>query len=57
MVGDRRGHDGAAVEVGMPTLLLPPLTGVHDERLGLAARLLGVPTGPPAPAAGAAGPP
>ncbi|MFC0006723.1 HAD family hydrolase [Micromonospora siamensis] len=54
MVGDRQGHDGAAVEVGMPTLLLPPLTGVRDERLGLAARLLGVRTDPPA--RGPAGP-
>jgi FMN phosphatase YigB (HAD superfamily) len=43
MVGDRAGPDGGAVAVGMPTLLLPPLTGVGQRRLGLAARTLGVP--------------
>jgi FMN phosphatase YigB (HAD superfamily) len=43
MVGDRPGPDGGAVALGMPTLLLPPLTGVGDQRLSLAARLLDVP--------------
>ncbi len=33
MVGDRGGWDGAAVDVGMTTLLLPPLTDPTDERL------------------------
>lgn len=33
MVGDRGGWDGAAVDVGMTTLLLPPLTDPSDERL------------------------
>lgn len=44
MVGDRQRPDGGAVEVGMPTLLLPPLTDIRQQRLGLAARLLGVKT-------------
>lgn len=42
MVGDRQRPDGGALDLGMPTLLLPPLADVRDERLGLAARLLGV---------------
>lgn len=33
MVGDRSGPDGAAVEEGITTLLLPPLTNVEDRRL------------------------
>ena len=33
MVGDRASHDGAAVEVGIATLLLPPLSSVEDQRL------------------------
>ena len=33
MVGDRAGWDGAAVDVGMTTLLLPPLTDPTEERL------------------------
>jgi FMN phosphatase YigB (HAD superfamily) len=47
MVGDRPGPDGGAVALGMPTLLLPPLTSVHHQRLGLVARLLDVPVPPP----------
>lgn len=35
MVGDRASHDGAAVSVGMPTLLVPPLTDVGQRRLHL----------------------
>jgi HAD superfamily hydrolase (TIGR01509 family) len=46
MVGDRPRPDGGAVEAGMPTLLLPTLTDVTQQRLGLAARVLGVPVGP-----------
>ncbi|WP_410809454.1 hypothetical protein [Micromonospora sp. 067-2] len=42
MVGDRHEYDGAALDVGLTTLLLPPLTDVRHERLGLAARLLGI---------------
>lgn len=34
MVGDRSGPDGGAVEAGITTLLLPPLRGVDDQRLG-----------------------
>jgi FMN phosphatase YigB (HAD superfamily) len=33
MVGDRSRPDGAAVEQGITTLLLPPLTSASDERL------------------------
>lgn len=33
MVGDRASHDGAAVRVGMPVLLVPPLVHVTDRRL------------------------
>ncbi len=33
MVGDRSGWDGAAVEAGLTTLLLPPLRSVEDRRL------------------------
>jgi FMN phosphatase YigB (HAD superfamily) len=33
MVGDRSRPDGAAVECGLTTLLLPPLTGPTDRRL------------------------
>ncbi len=40
MVGDRAIYDGAAVNVGMPTLLLPPLTATNDCRLGLVSRLV-----------------
>ena len=39
MVGDRSRPDGAAVEVGIPTLLLPPLTRPDDERLHLVLAL------------------
>ncbi|GAB2987808.1 HAD family hydrolase [Saccharothrix stipae] len=40
MVGDRATHDGAGVEVGMPTLLVPPLRDVTDARLHLVTALL-----------------
>lgn len=33
MVGDRSGPDGGAVDVGIPTLLLPPLRDPADRRL------------------------
>ncbi|MFR9774877.1 HAD family hydrolase [Micromonospora sp. MS34] len=45
MVGDRSGPDGGALDLGMPTLLLPPLTDVRQQRLGLVARTLGVAAG------------
>ncbi|WP_236594414.1 HAD family hydrolase [Saccharothrix sp. 6-C] len=41
MVGDRSTHDGAGVEAGLPTLLVPPLRDVEDARLHLVTRLLG----------------
>lgn len=31
MVGDRASHDGTAVELGMPTLLVPPLTNARQR--------------------------
>ncbi|MBE1488885.1 HAD family hydrolase [Plantactinospora soyae] len=42
MVGDRSGYDGAAVEVGIPTLLLPPLADPGEERLHLVSALCGI---------------
>jgi HAD superfamily hydrolase (TIGR01509 family) len=39
MVGDRSRPDGAAVELGMTTLLLPPLTQASDRRLHLVTAL------------------
>ncbi|MEU4807465.1 HAD family hydrolase [Actinosynnema sp. NPDC023587] len=45
MVGDRSTHDGAAVECGMPTLLVPPLRDVRDARLRLVTLLAGGATG------------
>jgi HAD superfamily hydrolase (TIGR01509 family) len=41
MVGDRSRPDGAAVESGIPTLLLPPLRSVDDRRLHLVLALCG----------------
>lgn len=41
MVGDRSGHDGAAVDVGIVTLLLPPLASPEDRRLHRVLALLG----------------
>ncbi|MEU4763265.1 HAD-IA family hydrolase [Actinosynnema sp. NPDC023794] len=40
MVGDRSTHDGAGVEAGLPTLLVPPLRDVDDARLDLVTSLL-----------------
>jgi HAD superfamily hydrolase (TIGR01493 family) len=42
MVGDRSGHDGAAVEAGITTLLVPPLTHVTQKRLRLVLAACGV---------------
>lgn len=41
MVGDRASHDGAAVELRMPTLLVPTLTHPGQRRLDLARKLVG----------------
>jgi HAD superfamily hydrolase (TIGR01509 family) len=40
MVGDRASHDGAAVQLGCPVLLLPPLTATTHRRLHLVTSLL-----------------
>ncbi|MBM7813823.1 HAD family hydrolase [Saccharothrix algeriensis] len=45
MVGDRATHDGAAVGVGMPTLLVPPLSHVGEARLHLVTNLMGCSAG------------
>ena len=42
MVGDRSRPDGAAVEAGLTTLLLPPLTSSADRRLHRVTALCGV---------------
>jgi len=42
MVGDRSRPDGAAVEVGITTLLLPPLRSIHDRRLHRVTTLCGL---------------
>ncbi|MDT0277197.1 HAD family hydrolase [Blastococcus goldschmidtiae] len=39
MVGDRSRPDGAAVDIGITTLLLPPLRDVADRRLDKVLRL------------------
>jgi FMN phosphatase YigB (HAD superfamily) len=44
MVGDRSRYDGAAVEAGIPTLLVPPLTSPSEERLGLVLAACGIAT-------------
>jgi len=44
MVGDRSRPDGAAVEAGVPTFLLPPLTRVEERRLHLVLALTGAET-------------
>ena len=44
MVGDRASHDGAAVELGIPTVLVPPLTATSHRRLSVALRACGIPT-------------
>jgi HAD superfamily hydrolase (TIGR01509 family) len=41
MVGDRSRYDGAAVELGIVTLLLPPLRSPDDRRLHHVTALLG----------------
>lgn len=45
MVGDRASHDGAAVELGIPTILIPPLTATSQRRLSVVLRTCGVATG------------
>jgi FMN phosphatase YigB (HAD superfamily) len=40
MVGDRRLPDGGAVDMGMTTLLIPPLADVKERRLHLVEGLL-----------------
>jgi FMN phosphatase YigB (HAD superfamily) len=42
MVGDRPGPDGAAVDLGMTTLLVPRLKEVTDRRLHRVLKLCGV---------------
>ena len=42
MVGDRSRPDGAAVECGLTTLLLPPLAAPSDRRLHRVLALCGI---------------
>ncbi|MEV4428959.1 HAD family hydrolase [Streptomyces sp. NPDC049602] len=42
MVGDRSARDGGAVEAGLTTLLLPPLTGTTEQRLHLVLGACGI---------------
>ncbi|MFD3471460.1 HAD family hydrolase [Streptomyces sp. NPDC058682] len=42
MVGDRSGYDGAAVEAGVATLFVPPLTQVSQARLHLVPAACGI---------------
>ncbi len=42
MVGDRSAHDGAAVEAGIATWLVPPLTHVTEQRLHLVLAACGI---------------
>ncbi|MGH3343998.1 MAG: hypothetical protein ACRDPK_14245 [Carbonactinosporaceae bacterium] len=43
MVGDRGAFDGAAVTLGIPVLLVPPLQNVTEKRLDLVLGACGVP--------------
>jgi len=56
MVGDRAGWDGAATDLGMTTLLLPPLTHPRERRLHRVLQLLtplrASDAAPPRPAGG-----
>ncbi|HLN17643.1 MAG TPA: HAD family hydrolase [Acidimicrobiales bacterium] len=40
MVGDRASHDGGAVDVGIETLLVPPLRRPGDSRLSVVLQLV-----------------
>lgn len=42
MVGDRSAYDGAAIEAGIPTLLLPVLTDPSERRLDLVLKTCGL---------------
>jgi FMN phosphatase YigB (HAD superfamily) len=44
MVGDRASHDGAAVNLGIPTVLLPELTATSQRRLSVVLRACGIPS-------------
>ncbi|MEU8895517.1 HAD family hydrolase [Nocardia sp. NPDC048505] len=46
MVGDRSSRDGAAADIGMPTLLIPPLRDHTKRQLHLVTNLAGL-TPPP----------
>jgi HAD superfamily hydrolase (TIGR01549 family) len=44
MVGDRASHDGGAVELGIPTVLVPELTTTSQRRLSVVLRACGIRT-------------
>ncbi len=43
MVGDRPSRDGVAINVGMPTLLVPALTDPRQRRLHIVTNAIGAP--------------
>ncbi|PXX65475.1 HAD superfamily hydrolase (TIGR01509 family)/HAD superfamily hydrolase (TIGR01549 family) [Nocardia tenerifensis] len=51
MVGDRPSRDGVAVDIGMPTLLVPRLTDPTQRRLHLVTRMVDVNVENPCPTA------
>jgi FMN phosphatase YigB (HAD superfamily) len=44
MVGDRASHDGAAVNLAIPTVLVPELTATSQRRLSVVLRACGIRT-------------
>jgi putative hydrolase of the HAD superfamily len=44
MVGDRASHDGPAVNLGIPTILLPELTATSQRRRSVVLRTCGIPS-------------
>jgi HAD superfamily hydrolase (TIGR01509 family) len=44
MVGDRASHDGAAVDLGIATVLIPELTATSQRRLSVVLRVCGIPS-------------
>jgi FMN phosphatase YigB (HAD superfamily) len=49
MVGDRPSRDGVAIDVGMPTLLVPALTDHRQRRLHIVTNAIGIPDQMPEP--------
>jgi FMN phosphatase YigB (HAD superfamily) len=45
MVGDRPSHDGPAVDLGIPTVLLPTLASIQQTRLGIVEAIVSASNG------------